>query len=123
MSAEDTVDYRLESLEESRREQKLFNEAVLNSLNRIEIALTTSSSKHCPSPGRCMILERDQKVKWEADSKRFEALESAVDNFHKEFAEMKSTINKGLGAIVVLVPIASALLPYFMQLLKHAPTP
>lgn len=117
----ETLDIRLLSLEESRREQSQLNKQIFDSLNRIEQALTASIAKSCSNPGHCLVIERDAKRKWEGDSERFQRLEkraSENDAWHSEMEEkidsLKTMMNRGMGAISVLI-VAMPFLAHYVS--------
>ena len=110
MSDDDVISVRLDSLEESRREQQALNKAISDTLHRIELSLNTSISKACPLPGHCKVLETEQKQKWEGDNLRFERLEKRAnenEQWHHDVEQkldsMKVVINRGLGGLSLLV--------------------
>ena len=117
MSDDDVITIRLDSLEESRREQQALNKQIFDTLHRIELALNNSVAKACPLPGHCVVLENSVKAKWESDRLRFERLEKRANEneaWHDDTSEkldgMKGLINRGLGGLgllVVLMPAAT----------------
>jgi hypothetical protein len=118
--SEETINLRLESLEESRREQIAVNTRIAESLNRIELQLSSTIAKACPLPGHCRVLESEIKVKWDGDRERFERLEKRAqenDTWHLEMAGkmdgLKTVLNRGLGALGLLT-IAMPVLTWFV---------
>lgn len=117
----ETLDVRLTSLEESRRDQSQQNKQIFDSLNRIEQALTASIAKACASPGHCLVIERETKRKWEGDSERFQRLEkraSENDAWRSEIEQkidsLKTMMNRGMGAISVLI-VAMPFLAHYVS--------
>lgn len=118
--SEETINLRLESLEETRKEQLAVNARISESLNRIELQLGSTIAKACPLPGHCMVLESGMKSKWEGDKERFERLEkraSENDKWHDETTEkldnLKAVFNRGVGALGLLT-ISMPLLTWFI---------
>jgi hypothetical protein len=118
--SEETINLRLDSLEESRREQIAVNTRIAESLNRIELQLSSTIAKACPLPGHCRVLETEIKTKWEGDRERFERLEKRAgenDAWHLEMAGkmdgLRTVINRGLGALGLLT-IAMPVLTWFV---------
>jgi len=115
--SEETVELRIATLEEFRRDQSLINTTISSSLSRIETQLATAIAKHCPLPGHCVVLEKEQKIKWQGDKDRFERLEKRAeenDKWHEDMETkldgLKTVMNRGLGGVailVVLMPIIS----------------
>jgi hypothetical protein len=118
--SEETNELRLTALEDFRREQCALNKSIADSLNRIELALSTSIAKACPLPGHCRVLEHEIKAKWEGDKIRFERLEKRAqenDEWHHEVEvkidAIKTLLNRGLGSIALLV-VCMPLLTWFI---------
>lgn len=117
MSDDDVITIRIESLEESRREQQSLNKSIGDTLHRIELALGQSIAKACPLPGHCKVIENTMKEKRDGDRLRFERLEKRAnenEQWHHEIEGkldvMKNVINRGLGGVgllVVLMPAAT----------------
>lgn len=127
MSSDDVLAVRVNSLEESRREQIQLNKTITDSLHRIELALSQTVAKACPLPGHCVVLENSVKAKWDGDKVRFERLERRLtenDDWHKqieariesktdaikaELSAVRATVTRasgGLGLLLVLLPVA-----------------
>ena len=117
MSDDDVISIRLDSLEESRREQQALNKQIFDTLHRIELSLNQSVAKACPLPGHCKVLEHEQRQKWEGDKLRFERLEKRAneneqwhDDLEAKLDGMRNVLNRGLGGLgllVVLMPAAT----------------
>ena len=116
MSDDDVISVRLDSLEESRREQQALNKQIFDTLHRIELALNQSVAKACPLPGHCKVLETELKAKWDGDKLRFERLEKRAnenEEWHREVEGkldgMRVVLNRGLGGLGLLVILMPAL--------------
>jgi hypothetical protein len=108
--SEETIELRLNALEECHANQVILNRQIVESLNRIELQLATTIAKACPLPGHCRVLEHEIKQKWEGDKFRFERLEKRAgenDEWHHEFEakidSLKTVVNRGLGGIALLI--------------------
>lgn len=122
----DVIEVRLDSLEESRREQQTLNKCINDTLHRIELSLSQSVAKACPLPGHCVVLENSVKAKWDGDKVRFERMEKRLsenDDWHKqiegrierktdaikeELAAVRTTVTKAsgaLGLLLILLPV------------------
>jgi hypothetical protein len=119
MSADETTNLRLTSLEEWRKEQIACTKEFRDSLHRIEMLLQRNSDKACPRPGHCLILENDAKVKWAGDSVRFAALEENYAKLQKHVDELRATVTRGMGALGVLVALATFFGPSLLEAGKH----
>ena len=62
MSSDDVLTVRVDSLEESRREQGAAIKTITDSLHRIELALSQSVAKACPLPGHCVVLVQEPET-------------------------------------------------------------
>ena len=135
--SEESVNVRITSLEESRKDQALMIRGITESLHRIEIALTSVVGKQCPVPGKCLTLETDFRQemsnKWAMDKMRFESLETkATENEHwhrqmeldmnlklddikKEHAKTQTLLARGSGAMALLIFI----MPVLIWVLQH----
>lgn len=133
MSSDDVLTVRVDSLEESRREQTQLNKTITDSLHRIELALSQSVAKACPLPGHCVVLENSVKAKWDGDKVRFERLEKRLaenDEWHKLIESRMDTkldiindkftaINRTLWGAAGAVGVIMALAPFFTQWVNH----
>jgi hypothetical protein len=120
MSEPDTVNLRLDNLEDFRAEQLSLNKSILEALHRIELGLQSARDKACPLPGHCVVLESTMKEKYSADVLRFSRLETRIaenDAWRKEIEgkidSLKTTLNRGLGAVGLLT-VAMPLLTWFI---------
>ena len=129
MSDDDVISVRLEALEEFRRDQQVINKSIADSLHRIELTLNQTVAKACPLPGHCVVLEREQKGKWDQDKLRFERMErrlSENDDWHKmiesrmdaklddltdKIAAIQKTVWGAAGGCAVLAVFAPIILP------------
>ena len=136
--SDESVNVRIESLEESRRDQGMMIRGITESLHRIELALQNVGGKLCPAPGKCLTLETDFRAemsnKWALDKIRFEGLEKRanenelwhrqmeldmnkkLDDIKKEHAKTQTLLTRGSGAIgllIVLVPVLIWLAQHF----------
>lgn len=119
MSAEQTTELRLKSLEDWRREQTVLNKSISESLHRIELALQRTQDKACPAPGHCLVLENRMAGKWDKDVVRFEALEANYKTLQKHVDDLRQTVHRGMGALGVLIAIATFFGPWIVDAAKH----
>jgi hypothetical protein len=122
MSADETTNLRLTSLEEWRKEQVAHVKQFTEALHRIEMMLQRNVDKQCPVPGHCMVLESEQKSKWANDKVRFETLESNYATLQEHVDALRITMHRGMGALGVLVAIGTLAGPYLVSFLKHLVT-
>lgn len=136
MSNNEVLQVRVESLEESMREQGAIINTITDSLHRIELALSQSVAKACPLPGHCVVLENSVKAKWDGDKVRFERLEKRLsenDDWHKqieqrievktdaiksELTAVRNTVTRAsgaLGLLLMLLPLAIHVIKAFFQ--------
>ena len=128
MSISDTTELRLGNLEEFRAEQANLNRSIADTLHRIELSLNTSLAKACPLPGHCKVIESEIKQKWLGDSARFERLEKRLgehDSLHREMTEkidaLKALMNRGLGAVAILIVCMPFIVHYVNTYLANKP--
>jgi hypothetical protein len=119
MSDNDTVNLRLASLEEWRKEQIACTKEFRDGLHRIEMMLQSSSDKACPRPGHCLVLESDLKVKWAGDKMRFEALERNYAELKTHVDQLRATVTRGINALGLLVALATFFGPSLIEAVKH----
>jgi hypothetical protein len=119
MSADDTTNLRLTSLEEWRKEQITCTKEFRDSLHRIEMLLQRNSDKACPIPGHCLVLEAEQKSKWANDKARFEALEENYEKLQEHVDLLRQTMHRGMGALGVLIALGTLAGPYLVGFLRH----
>lgn len=135
--SEDSVNVRIESLEESRRDQGAMIRSITEALHRIEISITSLIGKQCPVPGKCLTLEtefrQEMANKWALDKVRFEGLEKRaeeneawhrqmetdmnlkLDDIKKEHAKTQATLTRGSGAMGLLI----LAMPFILWALQH----
>lgn len=133
MSTDDVIEVRLDSLEESRREQLALNKQIFDALHRIELSLNQSVAKACPMPGHCVVLENSVKAKWDGDNVRFERMEKRLsenDEWHKvierrmemkldDIARQFSVVNKTLWGAAGACGCVMLLAPALYQWVQH----
>jgi len=119
MNDDEVTRMRLGNLEDFRKEQIVLNKSILDTLHRIELGMQNARDTACPMPGHCKVLESNIKGKWEADKERFERLEARAEEndewkrvMEGKMDSLKSTVNKGLGGVGILV-VAMPLLTWF----------
>ena len=128
MSTNDTIDLRLENLEEFRAEQANLNRSISDTLHRIELSLTTSLAKACPLPGHCKVIESEMKQKWIGDVARFERLEKRAGehddtrrDMETKIDSLKALMNRGLGAVAILIVCMPFIVHYVNTYLANKP--
>jgi hypothetical protein len=135
--SEESVNVRIESLEESRRDQGAMIRGITEALHRIELSISSLVGKQCPVPGKCLTLETDFRTemsnKWALDKIRFEGLEKRateneawhrqmeldmnkkLDDIKKEHAKTQTILTRGSGAMALLIFI----MPVLIWALQH----